>query len=88
MKQHGEAIEHTPVRDTINTGITYNDYYEGLRAAHWAGGTLDELKRWIDGGYPTSFMAIVIAMYRMDTMIEQHAHSAVAADSRRRSRRH
>ena len=68
----------------MGTGITYSGHFEGMRAAIAAGATLDELEKWAGGGYDPTFMAQVIAWYRADGLISQHAQDAVM---RRRKRR-
>jgi hypothetical protein len=78
VTRHGEKIEQYPLRNTVNTGIQYNTYFEGIRAAIVAGATLDELNKWVDGGYPQRFMATVVAWYRADGLITRHSDQAVA----------
>jgi len=58
-----------------------------LRAAVWAGSTLDELKRWMDGEYSHEFMARVTALYRLDGMVHQHAEDAVNRAIEKRNRK-
>lgn len=66
------------------TGVTYNMYFEGLRACQWAGANLE---RWMNGGYEKHFMATAIAMYRMDGLIEQHGQDAVGMAMEQRSKK-
>lgn len=80
-------IENYPLRDTVNTGIQYSRQLESVRAAIWAGATLDELKKWTDGVYPRSFQALVIAAYRADGWIHNHSEDAVTRASERKSKR-
>lgn len=44
---------------------------------------MTELEKWMEGEYDPKFMALVVAWYRADGLIEQHAGDAV---SRKRKR--
>lgn len=68
----------------MNPGISYSPFYEGFDAAIEAGATLDELEKWVSGGYTSNFMATVIAWNRSRKAIESHTEDAVAAASKRR----
>lgn len=72
MRRHGQPIQ-TLSAPGISTGVSYPLHFEGWRAAIRAG--LD-LERWESGGYDPRFMARVVAWYRIEGMIEQHASQA------------
>ena len=83
MRRWGSPIEDYPLRDSVDTGITYSGYFEGVRAAIGAGATLSELEKWMGGEYDPKFMALVVAWYRADGLIEQHAGDAAARKRKR-----
>ncbi len=87
MTRNGQKIETVHLRDSINTGIRYNSYFEGIRAAVWAGASLDELGRWIAGEYDQRFMATVVAAYRSDGEIRRHTNAAISAALEKRAKR-
>jgi hypothetical protein len=87
VTRYGQPIQEYPLRDSVGTGISYSPIFEGLRAAVWAGATLDELKRWMDGAYPNEFMARVTALYRLDGLVRQHAEDAVNRAIEKRNRK-
>ena len=84
MTRHGEPIEDLALRDAVETGIQYGMAFEGIRACVWAG--LD-LERWEVNRYDSSFMARVVAAYRLDGMIEQHSRQAQAAAAKKKGPR-
>ena len=88
MTRYGQPIQEYPLRDSVGTGISYSTYFESLRAAVWANATLDELRRWMAGEYPSEFMSTVTALYRLDGEIRQHAEDAVNRAVEKRRRKH
>ena len=71
----------------MHTGIAYSSYYEGIRAAIASNATLDELKKWIDGLYPPWFMGTVVAAYRADIAINNHAEDVKSTAIEKRVRK-
>ncbi len=86
MTRHGNRIESYPLRDSVQTGIRYGIHFEGVRAAVWAGATLRELQEWLDGKFPSRFMATVVAAYRADGLIQAHREDAVNRAMQRKYR--
>ncbi len=52
--------------------------FRGLRAAVWAGATLDELEKWANHEYSQSFKALIVATYNMAHLVDAHAEDAKA----------
>lgn len=49
-----------------------------MRAAVWAGATLDELFKWENNEYPSRFKAVVIALYNMAHLVDAHVEDEKA----------
>jgi len=51
--------------------------FAGLEAAVAAGASLEEILRWLEGEYPTWFMADIISWHNLHTMVRMHEQDAV-----------
>ena len=87
MTKGGTPIQEASLPNSVNTGIRYNNYFGGIRAAIAAGATLDELEKWINGEYAPRFMAMVFAWYETENLITQHTNAAVGRAMEKHAKR-
>ena len=55
------------------SSISYSFSYEELDAIISAGATLDEIEKFLEGGYSKEFTSSMVAWHRAKSMIQDHA---------------
>ena len=84
VTRYGLPISQVALRDGIDTGIQYSQYFETYEALVAAG--LD-LWRYERGDYDTKFLARVVAWHRAHKMVRQHSEQAVTQHLKRKAKR-
>lgn len=79
MMRHDTPIREYPLRDSVNSGISYSMLFSEWEACHGAG--LD-LWRWENNQYPIEFKAKVIAWWELHNLVSIHNQDAAAAKTR------
>lgn len=69
------------LRDAVDTGIRYSQYFEAYEAIVAAGLDLEKYEK---GEYDHGFLARVIAWHRGHVMVRQHSEDAVNRRMRRK----
>lgn len=71
--RHGTDIRRYPVKERVDTGITYHKKYDEYNACAFF--HLD-FERWVLGEYPTWIMAEAVAHYKLKQMVSIHVEDA------------
>ena len=66
------------MKNKINPGISSGMRFRELRAANWAGATLDELFKWENNEYSPKFKALIVALYNMAHLVDAHVEDEKA----------
>jgi hypothetical protein len=72
------------LHDAVDAGITYAQGFAEWEAAQAA--DLD-LERWENGGYPTRFMAKVLAWYQLHNLVKLHSEEAASTKAQGQAKR-
>ena len=86
VTKRGSPIDSWNLKDTVNHGIAYSRTFAEFDAAIKAGATLDELHKWLNGGYPTWFMAYILSWAKNRVAIDAHIEEAIG-DKMKQKRR-
>lgn len=66
-------IQNFPLRNAVNSGITFSMEFQSWEAAAAAGLNLWE---WEQGNYTSRFQAKVIAWFRLHNLVQAHTQDA------------
>ena len=69
------------------SSISYGFSYEELDAIISAGASLDEIQKFLDGGYSMELITTLVAWHRAGSMISDHAHDEQEKKAKREQKK-
>lgn len=86
VRRHNIPIKNLRLKESVDPNISYSEAYAEMDALIAAGASIDELDKWINGGYSPRLLAWVRQWYISNALIKAHAEEASADSAKRKSK--